>query len=178
MVNGMGKPLALVQIDDMARHVQNTLRRCPDPVGESLVKMLGGLLMHCLRKHLGGHPAHPGLAKMAGMGRCSERQAQRNLRQLEAWEVMFPVADVKGGRRATRYFVNLVALKRALVATRCNPSEELFEKIDAVAQRVRGDIRGDIKGDVRGDAMSPGIHTEMLPTQAKGFRVIGGGRDA
>lgn len=166
----MGKPLALVQIDDMARHVMNTMRRAPDPLGESLVKMTGGLLMHCLRMHLRGEAAHPGKAKMAKMGKCGERQVKRNLRQLEAWEVMFPVADEKGGRRATRYRLNLVALKRALVMLRCNPSEELFEKIDTVSIRLRGDMRG----DMRGDSMSPGIHTKVTPPCAKGLRIVGG----
>jgi hypothetical protein len=166
----MSKPLALVQIDDMARHVMNTMRRAPDPIGESVVRMTGGLLMHCLRQHLKGQAAHPGVRKMAQMGKCSERQAQRNRAQLEAWEIMFPVADAKGGRRATRYRLNLVALKRALVMLRCNPSEELFEKIDAVSARLRGDMRG----DMRGDAMSPGIHNNNTTPCAKGLRLIGG----
>lgn len=174
----MGKPLALVQIDDMARHVQSTMRRCPNGIGDSLVRTTGAILMHCLRQHIRGEAAHPGVAKVAAASRCSERQAQYNLRQLEAWEVLFPVADIKGGRRATRYYVNLVALKRALVAIKCNPSEELFEKIDAVSARVRGATRGATRGAMGGATIAPGIHTEMLQTQAKGFRVIGGGRDA
>jgi hypothetical protein len=172
------KPLALVQIDDMARHVQSTLRRCPNGIGDSLVRTVGAVLTHCLRHHLAGNAAHPGVAKVAALSRCSIRQAQYNLRQLEAWEVLFPVADIKGGRRATRYYVNLVALKRALVAIKCNPSEELFEKIDAVSSRLRGATRGAIGGATSGATIAPGIHTENKGDQAKGFRVIGGGRDA
>lgn len=167
------KPLVLVQIDDMARHVQSTMRRCPDGIGESLVQMTGGLLMHCLRQHIAGKPAHPGRAKMAQMGKCSEKQAQRNIAILRNWLVMFPVADEKGGRRATRYRVNLEALKRALVALGCNPSPELFEKIDAVKTSLRGDMRGDMMGDT----MSPGIHRDNCAPQAKGLKIVGG-RDA
>lgn len=153
----MPKPLALVQIDDMARHVQSTLARCPDPLGKSLIDQLRGLLMHCLRQHIRGDAAYPGIAKMAKMGRCGERQAQRNARQLTAWEVLVPVADEKGGRRSTRYRINLTALKRALVMLGCNPSPALLEKIEACGTLLRGDMRGDI----RGDAMSPGIHREI-----------------
>lgn len=167
-----GKPLIHVQIDDMARHVQSTMRRATDPFGESLIRMTGGLLMHCLRQHALGNPAHPGRKKMAAMGKCSEKQAQRNISILRNWLVMFPVSDEKGGRRATRYRLNLVALKRALVATGCNPSPDLFEKIDAVCASLRGDMRG----DTRGDTMSHGIHTNITPSNGSGLRVIGGGR--
>ena len=174
------KPLALVQIDDMARHVQATIRRAPDPVGDSLVRTLGGMLMHCLRQHLKGQWAHPGIAKAAKMGRCSERQAQRNLRQLEAWGVIHPMADVDGGHRATRYRVNLVALKRALVLIGANPSKELIEKIEAAGERLRGDMRGDTRGDIRGDTMSPGNSKREGGTPLEGaraaFGVVTGGR--
>lgn len=166
----MSKPLALVQIDDMARHVQNTMRRCPDPIGESLIRQIGGLLMHCLRQHLRGQAAHPGIAKIASMGRCGKRQAQRNTRQLEAWNVLHPVADLKGGRRATRYLVNLVSLKRTLVALQCNPSPELFEKIDAVGKLMRGDITGDITGDI----VSPGIHSNDKAVGKRRLWIVGG----
>lgn len=165
-----GKPLAHVQIDDMARHVMNTMRRAPSPFGESIIRMTGGLIMHCLRQHLHGNPAHPGRKKMAEMGKCSTKQAQRNIAVLRNWLVMFPVADEKGGRRATRYRLNLLALKRVLVASGCNPSPELFEKIDAVNMTLRGDMRG----DMRGVAMSPGINRDICTV---GLRLVGG-RDA
>lgn len=164
------KPFALAQIDDMARAVQQTLRRANDPLGESLVRMTGGLLMHCLRHHLAGNAAHPGRARMAKMGLCCDKQAQRNIAILRNWLVMVPMSHLKGGgRRATRYRVDLQALKRVLVAIGCNPSPELFDRIDAVSSLIRGDIRVDI----RGDTMSPGIHTVK-----GGFEVIVGGRSA
>ena len=170
-----GKPLALVQIDDMARHVQATMRRAPDPVGDSLVRTLGGMLMHCLRQHLKGQWAHPGIAKASKMGRCSERQAQRNIRQLEAWGVLHPMADAQGGHRATRYRVNLVALKRALVLIDANPSPELIEKIEATGNRLRGDTRGDIRGDIRGDTMSPGNSNREGSTSLDGVKALSNG---
>lgn len=172
------KPLAHVEIDDMARHVQSTLRRSSDPVGESLIRQLGGMLMFAVRQHMSGKPAHPGMERMKAWGKCSKRQAQRNTAQLEAWLVLFPISDKQGGHRATRYRVNLAALKRALVALGCNPSPELFEKIDAVSKRVRGDIRGDMGGDIRGDAMSPEYKEDNNPeTVSAALRVVGG-RDA
>lgn len=149
------KPLILVQVDDLARHVQSTMRRAPVPLGESVIAMTGGLIMHCMRMHIAGHYAHPGRAKMAAMGRCSDRQAKRNISQLRNWLVMVPVADEGGGRRATRYRLDLLGLKRALVTLECNPSPELIEKIEAVFDVLRGDMRG----DMRGDTMSPGIYS-------------------
>lgn len=173
----MAKPLAHVLIDDLSTHVCTTLRRCSNRLGSSLIDMTGGLLRHCLRKHLAGQLAHPGKAKMAHMGRCCERQVKRNLRQLEAWGVMIPVADLKGGHRATRYRLDLEALKPALVFLGTNPSPELFEKIDAVSRRLRSDARGDSRGDIRRDIVSPGITESPRTSQAKAMRVAGG-RDA
>ncbi|MCK0171472.1 hypothetical protein MWU53_10420 [Aliiroseovarius sp. S1123] len=168
--NSVNKPLALVQIDDLSRHVCSTLRRCPCRLGNSFIEMTGGLLRHCLRKHLAGQAAHPGNSKMAKMGNCSDRQARRNLRQLEAWSVLIPFSDKKGGRRATRYWLDLIALKRAMVLAGCNPSRELVEKIDAVSDLLRTDIRA----DMRPDMMSAGYSKDTPSAPAGNFRVVGG----
>ena len=155
------KPRILVEIDDLARHVQNTLARSETPLPKTLIKQLGGLISHCLRHQIAGKDAHPGIAKIAKMGGCSERQAQRNLRALEHWNVMGATAFGCGGRWATRYWLDTEALRRALVALGCNPSPQLMEKFEAV--------RGDIRGDMRGDMMSPGLkkNTGHLATGAK-----------
>lgn len=147
------KPLRFVQIDDLARHVQTTLSRSETPIPPSLIAQLGGLIGHCLRMNMAGKDAYPGLKKMAKMGRCSERQARRNLRQLEAWLVMSPTSFRRGGRWATRYWFDLVALKRVLVILECNPSQAVLEKISA----LRADMRADICPDICPDMMSAGI---------------------
>ena len=132
--------------------------------------MTGGLLRHCLRKHLVGQMAYPGIAKMAKMGKCGDRQARRNLRQLEAWNVLIPISDKKGGRRAPRYWLDLIALKRAMVLVGCNPSRELIEKIAAVSDLLRPDIRA----DMRPDSMSAGYSKDTPSTLTGSFRVVGG----
>jgi hypothetical protein len=143
------KSLLFVQIDDLSQHVRATLERATTPIGPSLIKVCGGMISHCLRVTRTGKDAHPGLAKIAKMGRCCERQARRNVRVLEAWGVLQPTAFQKGGRWATRYWFDLVALKHVLISLGCNPSPVLFEKIDA--------LRGDIRGDICPDTMSAGI---------------------
>jgi hypothetical protein len=140
------KPLIFVKIDDIAKHAQSTLERALLPLPQSLIRQTGGLISHCLRHHLSGNDAHPGLAKMAKMGKCSHRQAQRNLRCLEAWGVMAPTAYLKGGRRATRYWLDLDALKRAMVTMGCNPSGVFCAKISDINHDMRGDMRGDTEG--------------------------------
>lgn len=170
----MGKPLVHVLIDDLSRHVCSTLRRCPNPLGPKFIDVTGGLLRHCLRKHLIGQVAHPGNAKMAKMGNCTERHVRRILEQLKAWKVMIPVADQKGGHRATRYWLNLFALKRVLVLLGCNPSPELIEKINAYLDLLQKHIKADMREDIRADMMSAGYIKDTPSAQAGNFRVVGG----
>ncbi len=147
------KPTPAANIDGMARLIEATLRRAETPLPGTLIAQAGALIRFCLRKHLAGNLAHPGLARMAKMGKCSERQARRNLRVLEAWGVMHPIAYQKGGRWATRYWVRIDALMRTLVALGCNPSSVLVAKSD----QARADIRADICGVKWPDIMSAGI---------------------
>ncbi len=148
------KPLRFVKIDDLAKHVQSTLSRAVEPLPQSLIRQLGGLISHCLRVHMRGDDACPGIKKMAGFGKCSERQARRNLRQIEAWLVMCPTQYIKGGRRTTRYWLDLMALKRALVCLGCNPSPALLEKIADAYRDINPDMRADIKPGHEGGHMT------------------------
>lgn len=148
------KSLRHVKIDDLARHVQSVLERADPPLPKSLIVQIGGMLRHCLRWQMLGNLAHPGMAKMAKMGKCSERQARRNIRVLEAWGAFNVTAYGKGGRWAPRYRVDLEALKQAMIAMRCNPSSELVEKM----QSVRADMRADICPAMCPATMSAGIH--------------------
>jgi hypothetical protein len=154
------KPLKLVNIDDMSRHVEAVMRRATTHLPKSLITQTGGMLRYCLRQHIAGNPAHPGMAKIAKMGKCSERQAQRNMRVLEAWGVFCITAYGKGGRWAPRYWTDLDAMKRALISLGCNPSIDIVEKMELIRGDIWQDIRGDIRRDIRRDAMSPGIQID------------------
>ena len=163
------KPLKLVKIDDLSRHVEAVLGRATTHLPKSLIAQTGGMLRYCLRQHLAGNPAHPGMAKIAKMAKCSERQAQRNMRVLEAWGVFYVVAYGKGGRWAPRYWTDLDAAKQTLIALGCNPSNDIVEKMQSMRGDIRVDMRGDIRRDIRRDTMSPGI-LYMYPSQKKGGR--------
>lgn len=154
------KPLPIANIDGMSRLVEATMRRATTPLPATLIAQTGGLIRYAMRKHITGNPAHPGLARMAKMGKCSERQARRNLRVLEAWGVLHPIAYQKGGRWATRYWVHLGTLTKTLIALGCNPSAGLVAKIE----QARGDIRADICGVKWPDTMSAGIQ-DIYPSQ-------------
>ena len=160
-----GKPPKLIRIDDLSRHVENVMGRATTPLPKSLIAQTGGMLRYCLRKHLEGNLAHPGMTRIAKMGKCSERQAQRNMRVLESWGVFSVAAYGKGGRWAPRYRVEIDGLRQSLLALGCNPSSEIIEKMEL----VRGDIcpvmRGDKWRDMRRDTMSPGIQYNNQTTK-------------
>ena len=163
------KPLKLVKIDDLSRHVEAVLGRATTHLPKSLIAQAGGMLRYCLRQHLAGNPAHPGIARIAKMGKCSERQAQRNMRVLEAWGVFYVAAYGKGGRWAPRYWTDLDAVKRTLISLGCKPSNDIVEKMQSLRGDIREDVRGDIWRDIWRDTMSPGI-LYMYPSQKKGGR--------
>lgn len=145
------KPFLYVKIDDLAKQVQSTLGRADPPLPNSLIRQLGGMITLCLRQHAAGRDAFPGLKKMANIGKCSERQARRNLRMIENWGVLNVTAHASGGRYRPRYWLDLYALRRALVSLQCNPSRNLMAKIADLTGDMGGDIRGDTGGDTGGD---------------------------
>jgi|APGre2960657404_1045060.scaffolds.fasta_scaffold66334_1 hypothetical protein len=151
------KPTPVANIDGLSRLVESAMGRATTPLPASLITQTGGMLRHCLRRHLVGNPAHPGIAKMAKMGKCSERQARRNLRVLEAWGVLSAAAYPKGGRWATRYWVEIDAIKQTLIALGCNPSRNLVSKMGQVWADMRADKRGGKCPDKCPDTMSAGI---------------------
>ena len=154
------KQPALDNVDGLARLVETTMKRATTPLPQTLIAQTGGLIRYCLRRHLMGNAAHPGIARMSRMAKCSERQAQRNLRVLESWGVMLVAASSKGGRWAPRYWLDVMQLKRTLISLGCNPSRQL----GARAAQAWGDIGGDICRDKCRDTMSPGIQIKA-PTQ-------------
>lgn len=156
----------IANIDRLSRLVETTLLRATPSLPHSLIIQCGGLLRHCLRQHLRGNPAHPGLAKMAWLGKCSTRQARRNIRMLEAWGVMSLAEYAQGGRWAPRYWFDLAALHRTLITLGCNPSKSLAERILTAGNDVRVATRGAICPDKWPDIMSAGIQKDN-PSQKR-----------
>lgn len=148
------KKCPLSNIADLARLADATMRRATTPLGDSFITQTAGMIRYCLKHQLRGNAPHPGVARMARLGKCSARQAQRNLRVLEAWGVMRVVAYPKGGRWATRYWMDIRQLRQNLIALGCNPSR----RFDAKVEQAWGDIGGDICRDKCHVTMSPGIH--------------------
>lgn len=148
----------VANIDSMSRLVETALKRATTPLPPALIAQASALIRYCLRHHLAGNPAHPGLARMARMGKCSERHARRNLRVMEAWGMLHAVCYQKGGRWATRYWMDIDGLKRALIALGCNPSRQLVVRMEQ--------SWADIRPDRCPDAMSAGIQY-INPTQKR-----------
>lgn len=161
------KPLALVHIDDLCRHLRNTMARSDGFLPRSLIRQLTGTVSWFLRQQLlGQRVIHPGMAKMAKWGECSERQARKNFAKMRCYEVVEPISYVCGGRRATRFFVNLAAIKRLLVVTGCNPSPALIEKLDEALAKVKNpelnpELTPSQNPELRPEPSSAGIHSRL-----------------
>lgn len=153
------KPDRLIAIDTLVGQMRSTFARNKVDVPPALAGQICGFVSFYLRKRAAGSDIiHPGVDRVAKWGKCSARQAQRNLRVMEQAGIIIAVSDIKGGRWATRYMVDFKNLAHWLVGVGANPSEGL---IDRLAQEAWGDMRGDIRGATRGDicrdTMSPGI---------------------
>lgn len=146
----------------MGNRLRSTLKRCDPDLPDSLRLMTVQVVKEgILRGLMGQTEIHPGIKKLAAWGSCSERQAQRNVRALECWGVLAPVAYLKGGRRATRYWVDPEALIRAMMVMGANPHPDLIAEIRDFMGDVRGDRNGDIEGRHMSRHMSPGIHSTL-----------------
>ena len=134
------QPESLRQIDDLARHVGNTLRRADDPLPASLRLMLPRMIRHALRLS-NVIEMHPGADKVMEWAEVrSDRTARRLLSQLREAGVLRTMSYAKGGAgRATRYVFDVTALFRWLVRLGCNPSKALREKLS------RWDVRGAVQ---------------------------------
>lgn len=151
----MSKPIDLVVLDDAVRHLRDTLRKDKATFPPSLAGMCCGLIAHWGRmRRSKQHTIHPGVAKMASWGGCSERQAQRNMRMLEAWGFVSVAGNEGGGRHARRYTLDTEVLCRVMIDLGLNPHPTLLDKLRDPA------VRGDMRGDMRGDAMSPGSYRD------------------
>lgn len=116
---------------DAVQQLTVTMRRAaPHPIPRSLRSMAAKLFADWQNKRFHGHQfIHPGMSKLANWAEVSTRQARDNLRQLESWGAVIPVAYEKGGRRATRLVVSGEALFRALVHMGCNPHQNLRQRL-------------------------------------------------
>ena len=146
-------PEALRAVDDMVRHLRNSFARNHGAVTRSMEGQVLGLLSHWLRERLAKNDCiRPGLEQQAKWGRCSERQARRNQRQLEAWGVVRVVADGHGGRSMRPAMtVHIDMLLRALTAIAMRISKALVAKIRAF---IEGEPTP-VKADKKADTMSP-----------------------
>jgi hypothetical protein len=90
------KPFELVRVDDLARHLRTTMARAGDVFAASMRSQLSHIVSWFLRMRLAGAAyIHPGMAKMARWGQCSERQARENFSRLRQWDVVEVVAYPK-----------------------------------------------------------------------------------
>jgi hypothetical protein len=147
-------------INFACNRLRDTLKRCDPALSDSLRLQATQLVKECLRQGYKGQPEiHPGMAKMAKWGKCSERQAKRNMRTLEGWRVAQVVSDQRGGKRATRYWVEPEFLLRRAMVLGANPSPDLVAEIRDLIDGFRGDSRGDMRGDTCHDTCHPEIRS-------------------
>ena len=124
--SGAGPPEAVRRNAEFVSDLRICLKRAKPRLAASLRDQLIGIVKHHLAWKLRGHrEIFPGMARLAHWAGVSERQARENMRTLECWSVVKSVAYARGGRRSTRYTVDLWALFRALVDLGCNPSSKL-----------------------------------------------------
>lgn len=160
------KPLALVKIDDLTNNLRSTMARAGDVFAPSMRKQLSRIVAEYLKLRLSGAPfIHPGMAKMAKWAGCHERQARTNFSRLKQWGVVEIVAFPKGGRRASRFVVNLLAVKMLLVEMGANPSKEFCDKLsDARDMALVGD---------ENPAQNPAVTTSKNPAVCPGSTAAG-----
>lgn len=144
-----GQPEQIKSINDCVKHLQNTIIRNSGAISRSLEGQALAIISNWFRENLSGNNViRPGVAQMAKWGRCSDRQAQRNVKQLVQWGVLQPVADLQGGRTIrTAYTVHPDMLVRALMAACVSISKTLIEKIRSLSDAICGAVKGDKKGD-------------------------------
>ncbi len=182
-------PAALVEIDDLSRHLQDTLKRARFPLSPSCVAQLGKIVSHFLRHQLAGHRViYPGMKEMAKWGGCQERQARKNFSILQAACVILVHDYAKGGRRSTRFSIDFDAIVRLLVTIGTDPSRELISKLRAARDRCGGadghsknSIRNPVHYPVHYPALEPvpsaaGIQREIAEPRNVTLTVEKGGR--
>lgn len=160
-----GPPEPVRAINDMIRHLGNSIARNHGIFTRSMEGQVLGLLSHWLRERLAGNDCvRPGIQQMAKWGRCSERQAQRNLRQMEQWGVVRVAADGHGGRSMRPALtVHIDMLMRALTALAMKMSKALIAKITAFFETPVAPEKGDKKGDTVSPAYREDTHTASRP---------------
>ncbi|HMS94911.1 MAG TPA: hypothetical protein PKA03_06785 [Tabrizicola sp.] len=130
-----GKPPFVIAQNKAIRLLDGTLARIKKPkkLAASLRKQLIGLARYWFVKRQRGESViFPGVLKMQDWGECCERMAQNNVRAMEAWRILLPVAHQAGGAgNATEYVFSTAALWRVLVTMRANPSEKLRAALEA-----------------------------------------------
>lgn len=140
-------------INRMAARLRSTLKRCDPPIADSLRLTAVQVVKEGILRGLQGYSEiYPGMKKISQWGGCSERQARRNVRILENWGVITPVACGKGGKYSTRYWVEPENIVRAAMLMQANPHPDLIAEI----RDLRADIRADITPGHMAGQMSAG----------------------
>jgi hypothetical protein len=116
----------------VSRHLRSSLNLNRRKMRASLRHQLAGILTFALAKSATGEVViHPGMERMADWGECSERVARENFAHLREHGVVVTVAYENGGRRATRFLVDLRALLTYLEGLGMRLSAKLLDKIRA-----------------------------------------------
>jgi hypothetical protein len=136
------KPWREQEIDRCAALVSATMRRARNQgITKSMAKQAKGTIAHWFRNRMRGEcHIHPGAKKMAKWAGCEARTASANMAVFRNWGFLVPVAYEKGGRRATRYVVNPMALLNVMTTLGANPSKDLKRLLiecDPDPQKIR-----------------------------------------
>ena len=98
-----------------------------------------GFVREWMRQAIRGHAEiHPGNDKIGQWGGVKRRQAIYDVRQLENWGVLQRVAYPNGGRRATRFYVDVNQLIRVMQTMGCNPSQALVTEVRDCLELITG----------------------------------------
>jgi hypothetical protein len=139
----------------MSGRLRDTLKRCDPPMPESLRLMAAQIVREgIIQQMLGESEIHPGLERMAKWGKVGQRQARRNVRILETWGLITPVAYKEGGFHRPRYYVDPEKIVRVAVMMGANPHPDLVAEIRSYRADIRADIRADMEGGHKAGHMS------------------------
>lgn len=161
-------------VERLAARIRTTLKRCDPPLPDSLRLTAARVVREGVLRGLQGYTEiYPSMKNFAKWGECSDRQARRNVRVMEGWGLLVPVSSIKGGKLATRYWVEPEAIIRMAINSDANPHPDLIAEI----RDLRADIRADIQGGHKAGHMSAGSYDtgtvrreDKEPVRANGGR--------
>lgn len=164
-------------INRMGARLSATLRRCDPPLPDSLRLCAVRVVREGILRGMEGFATiYPGMTRMAAWGGCSERQARRNVRTMEAWGLMQPVEAVEGGRKSTRFVVWPEAIIRLAIDTGANPHPDLIAEIRDMRADMGADMRADTEGGHKAGHMSAGSYDTTVVALPLATRAVRGAK--